>query len=46
MYEAAKDELALILKMCVWKLWDFDYEIEIIEELKENLYFVEVVKED
>jgi len=46
MYEAAKDELALIPKMRAWKPWDFDHEIEIIEEPKENPYFAEAAKED
>lgn len=46
MYEEAKDELALIPKMRAWKPWEFDHEIEIIEEPKENPYFVEAAKED
>ena len=33
-------------KMRAWKPWDFDHEIEIIEEPKENPYFAEAAKED
>jgi hypothetical protein len=32
--------------MRAWKPWEFDHEIEILEEPKENPYFAEAAKED
>ena len=46
LYEIAKDELGLIPKMREWKPWEFDHEIEMIEEPKENPYFAEAARED
>ena len=46
LYEIAKDELALIPKMRAWKPWEFDHEIEVIEEPKENPYKEALAKED
>ena len=46
LYEIAKDELGLIPKMREWKPWEFDHEIEVIEEPKENPYFAEAARED
>ena len=40
------DELGLIPKMREWKPWEFDHEIEMIEEPKENPYFAEAARED
>ena len=46
LYEIAKDELGLIPKMREWKPWEFDHEIEMIEEPKEIPYFAEAARED
>ena len=46
LYEIAKDELSLIPKMRAWKPWEFDHEIELIEEPKENPYRDALAKED
>ena len=46
LYEIAEDELELIPKMREWKPWEFDHEIEMIEEPKENPYFAEAARED
>ena len=44
LYAVAEDELALIPKMREWKPWEFDHEIEVIEEPK-NPYLEEAKKE-
>lgn len=45
LYEVAKGELGLIPKMRAWKPWEFDHEIEVIQEPEVNPYFEEAKKE-
>ena len=46
LYQVAEDELGLIPKMRAWKPWEFDHEIEVVEEPKENPYLEESRKQD